>query len=92
LIGNQAVCANDGFLLGFFCIVRELSVTPSRLIPGIFPKSAHQFFYPDNRDSNFLSARFYNIVNEADLLDAADKLNSHLEQQPASANVVGIKR
>lgn len=34
----------------------------------------------------------YNIVNEADLLDAADKLNSHLERQPASANVVAIKR
>jgi hypothetical protein len=34
----------------------------------------------------------YNIVNEADLLDAADKINGHLARQPASANVVGISR
>ena len=34
----------------------------------------------------------YNIVNEADLLDAADKINGHLERQPSIANVVGINR
>ena len=34
----------------------------------------------------------YNIVNEADLLDAADKITGHLERQSATANVVGINR
>ena len=34
----------------------------------------------------------YNIVNEADLLDAADKINGHLERQPVGATVVGINR
>jgi intergrase/recombinase len=34
----------------------------------------------------------YNIVNEADLLEAADKINGHLERQSTGAIVVGINR
>jgi integrase len=34
----------------------------------------------------------YNIVNEADLLEAAEKINGHLERQPTGAIVVGINR
>jgi integrase len=34
----------------------------------------------------------YNIVNEADLLEAAEKINGHLERQSTSAIVVGINR
>ena len=34
----------------------------------------------------------YNIVNEADLLEAAEKIHGHLERQPTSAVVVGINR
>lgn len=33
----------------------------------------------------------YNIVNEADLLEAADRINGHLERQPTGAQVVAIK-
>ena len=34
----------------------------------------------------------YNIVNEADLLEAAEKINGHLERQSTGAIVVGINR
>jgi integrase len=34
----------------------------------------------------------YNIVNEADLLEAAEKINGHLEWQSKGAIVVGINR
>jgi len=32
----------------------------------------------------------YNIVSEADLLEAAEKMHRHIERQPVTAAVVGI--